>query len=80
MSPQPLRKPKDQETLWAAINQNLVQHVATDHCPFCMNQKEMGIDNFSKIPNGAPGIEHRVELMYSGCGGRRHGLYWRGFR
>ena len=64
MSP-PLRKLKDQEALWAAINQNLVQHVATDHCPFCMNQKEMGIDNFSKIPNGAPGVEHRVELMYS---------------
>jgi len=64
MSP-PLRKPKDQEALWAAINQNLVQHVATDHCPFCSNQKEMGIDNFSKIPNGAPGVEHRVELMYS---------------
>ena len=64
MSP-PLRKPKDQEALWAAINQNLVQHVATDHCPFCSDQKEMGIDNFSKIPNGAPGVEHRVELMFS---------------
>jgi len=64
MSP-PLRKAKDQQALWAAINQNLVQHVATDHCPFCSNQKEMGIDNFSKIPNGAPGIEHRMELMYS---------------
>ena len=64
MSP-PLRKPKDHEALWAAINQNLIQHVATDHCPFCLNQKEMGIDDFSKIPNGAPGIEHRVELMYS---------------
>lgn len=64
MSP-PLRKPKDQDALWAGIRQNLVQHVATDHCPFCMEQKEMGIDNFSKIPNGAPGVEHRVELMYS---------------
>jgi dihydropyrimidinase len=64
MSP-PLRKPKDQEALWAGINQNLVHHVATDHCPFCSDQKEMGIDNFSKIPNGAPGVEHRVELMYS---------------
>ncbi len=64
MSP-PLRKPKDQEALWAGINQGLVHHVATDHCPFCMEQKEMGIDNFSKIPNGAPGIENRVELLYS---------------
>jgi len=64
MSP-PLRKKKDQEALWAGINQNLVHHVATDHCPFCTDQKEMGIDNFSKIPNGAPGIENRFELMYS---------------
>jgi dihydropyrimidinase len=64
MSP-PLRKKKDQEALWAAINQNLVHHVATDHCPFCMDQKAMGKDNFSKIPNGAPGIENRFELLFS---------------
>lgn len=64
MSP-PLRKPKDQQALWAAIDQNLVHHVATDHCPFCLDQKQMGLDNFAKIPNGAPGIEHRLELMYS---------------
>jgi dihydropyrimidinase len=64
MSP-PLRKPKDQEALWAGIQQNLVHTVATDHCPFCMDQKKMGEKNFSKIPNGAPGIEDRMELMYS---------------
>jgi len=64
MSP-PLRKKKDQEALWSGIDQNIVHTVATDHCPFCMNQKEMGLDDFSKIPNGAPGVEHRVELMYS---------------
>lgn len=64
MSP-PLRKKKDREALWAGINQNLVHHVATDHCPFCMQQKEMGKDNFARIPNGAPGIEHRMELLYS---------------
>jgi dihydropyrimidinase len=64
MSP-PLRKKKDQQALWSGINQNLIHHVATDHCPFCMDQKKMGIDNFSKIPNGAPGIEHRMELLYS---------------
>ena len=64
MSP-PLRKKKDQEALWAGINQNLVHHVATDHCPFCMSQKEMGLDNFSKIPNGAGGVENRFELLYS---------------
>jgi dihydropyrimidinase len=61
----PLRKPKDQEALWHGINQGLVHHVATDHCPFCMAQKRMGEHDFSKIPNGAPGIENRVELLYS---------------
>lgn len=61
----PLRKPKDREALWQGINQNLVHTVATDHCPFCMDQKRMGQNDFSKIPNGAPGIEHRMELMYS---------------
>lgn len=64
MSP-PLRKPKDQEALWNGLKQGLVHVVATDHCPFCMNQKEMGKDDFSKIPNGAPGIENRMELLYS---------------
>ncbi len=64
MSP-PLRKKKDQLALWAGINQNLVDHVATDHCPFCMDQKAMGKANFSKIPNGAPGVENRFELLYS---------------
>lgn len=64
MSP-PLRKKADQEALWQGIEQNLIHTVATDHCPFCMAQKEMGKENFSKIPNGAPGVEHRMELMFS---------------
>ena len=64
MSP-PLRKPKDQKALWAGIEQGLVHTVATDHCPFCMDQKKMGEKDFSKIPNGAPGIENRMELMFS---------------
>ena len=64
MSP-PLRKKKDQNALWAGMNQNLVHTVATDHCPFCMDQKKMGLNDFSKIPNGAPGVEHRMELMFS---------------
>ena len=64
MSP-PLREPKDMETLWAGLNQGLVQVVATDHCPFTMEQKAMGKDDFSKIPNGHPAIEHRVELLFS---------------
>ena len=64
MSP-PLREKKDQETLWAGINQGLVQVVATDHCPFKWEQKLMGKDDFSKIPNGHPAIEHRMELLFS---------------
>lgn len=61
----PLRKPKDKEALWQGIRQDLVHVVATDHCPFCMDQKRMGENDFSKIPNGAPGIEHRMELLFS---------------
>lgn len=64
MSP-PLREKKDQQTLWAGINQGLVKIVATDHCPFKWEQKMMGKDDFSKIPNGHPAIEHRMELLYS---------------
>lgn len=64
MSP-PLREKKDQEALWAGIDQGLVQVVATDHCPFTWEQKQMGKDDFSKIPNGHPAIEHRVELLFS---------------
>lgn len=64
MSP-PLREKKDQETLWAGINQGLVKVVATDHCPFKWEQKLMGKDDFSKIPNGHPAIENRMELLYS---------------
>lgn len=64
MSP-PLRQKKDQETLWAGLRQGLVQVVGTDHCPFTWQQKRMGENDFSKIPNGHPAIEHRMELLYS---------------
>lgn len=64
MSP-PLRQKKDQEALWAGIRQGLVQVVGTDHCPFTWEQKMMGKDDFSKIPNGHPAIEHRMELLWS---------------
>ncbi|MEZ5009209.1 MAG: dihydropyrimidinase [Chitinophagales bacterium] len=64
MSP-PLREKKDQTALWSGINQGLVQVVGTDHCPFKWEQKLMGKDDFSKIPNGHPAIEHRMELMYT---------------
>jgi dihydropyrimidinase len=61
----PLRKPKDQTALWSGIQQGLIHTVATDHCPFCMEQKKMGENDFSKIPNGAPGVEDRMVLMFS---------------
>ena len=64
MSP-PLRQKKDQEALWAGLNQGLVQIVGTDHCPFNWEQKMMGKDDFSKIPNGHPAIENRMELLWS---------------
>jgi len=64
MSP-PLREKKDQQTLWAGINQGLVQVVATDHCPFMWEQKLLGKNDFSKIPNGHPAVENRMELLYS---------------
>jgi dihydropyrimidinase len=64
MSP-PLREKKDQATLWAGINQGLVQVLGTDHCPFMWEQKQMGKDDFSKIPNGHPAIEHRIDLLHS---------------
>jgi dihydropyrimidinase len=64
MSP-PLREKKDQAALWSAINQGTIQVVATDHCPFKWEQKKMGEKDFSKIPNGHPAIEHRMELLFS---------------
>jgi dihydropyrimidinase len=64
MSP-PLREKKDQATLWAGLNQGLVNVVGTDHCPFMWEQKLLGKDDFSKIPNGHPAVEHRMELLFS---------------
>ncbi|HHX19648.1 MAG TPA: dihydropyrimidinase [Clostridiaceae bacterium] len=65
MSP-PLRERRDQEALWQGLASGEIQFVGTDHCSFNFKgQKEMGRDDFSKIPNGAPGIELRMNLMYS---------------
>jgi len=63
----PLREKWHQEKLWQGLAQDALQVVSTDHCPFCLKeQKEMGKDDFTKIPNGGPGIEHRLSLIYSG--------------
>lgn len=63
MSP-PLRKPEDNEALWKALTDGTIQTVGTDHCPFTLEQKRTGINDFTKIPNGAGGIEHRLSLIY----------------
>jgi dihydropyrimidinase len=53
--------------LWQGLRTNDLSVVSTDHCPFCMkDQKEMGVGDFSKIPNGIGGVEHRVDLLYQG--------------
>jgi dihydropyrimidinase len=63
----PLREKWHQERLWEGLRQDQLQVVSTDHCPFCFKeQKELGKDDFTKIPNGGPGIEHRLSLVYSG--------------
>jgi dihydropyrimidinase len=66
MSP-PLRAKATQDLLWRGLAFNDLQAISTDHCPFCMKeQKTLGADDFSKIPNGAPGIETRMSLVYDG--------------
>jgi dihydropyrimidinase len=63
----PLREKWNQAELWKGLKTDDLQVVSTDHCPFCMKeQKELGLNDFSKIPNGAPGVEHRVPLIYNG--------------
>ena len=65
MSP-PLRKKEDINYLWEGLSSGDIQTVGTDHCSFNFKgQKDLGIDDFSKIPNGAPGVEHRLALLYT---------------
>jgi dihydropyrimidinase len=63
----PLRPAHHHEHLWRGLRNYDLQVVATDHCPFCMkDQKELGRHDFSKIPNGMPGVETRLHLLYEG--------------
>jgi dihydropyrimidinase len=65
----PLRSKAEghQHHMWQALRTNDIQMVSTDHCPFCMKgQKDMGLTDFSKIPNGIGSVEHRMDLMYQG--------------
>ncbi|MDD2634950.1 MAG: dihydropyrimidinase [Bacteroidales bacterium] len=61
----PLRKKADQDALWKAISNNTIQTLGTDHCPFNLNQKRFGLNDFTKIPNGAGSVEHRLELLFT---------------
>src|SRR5918996_5103798 len=63
----PLRPAEHQAVLWRGLRTDDLSVVSTDHCPFCFKgQKEMGIGDFSKIPNGLPGVEHRMDLLHQG--------------
>ena len=61
----PLREKKNQGPLWEALREDVLQVVSTDHCPFRFaDQKTLGVGNFTKIPNGGPGVENRMQLMF----------------
>jgi dihydropyrimidinase len=63
----PLRMREHQDSLWRGLRGNDLSVVSTDHCPFCFkDQKELGRSDFSKIPNGIPGVEHRMDLLHQG--------------
>ena len=72
MSP-PLRDKRNQAALWRALERGLIDTVGTDHCPFDTGQKLLGANAFTQIPNGIPGLEERVNLMYT-YGVQRGGL------
>ena len=61
----PLRERRNQPKLWEGLRSDHLQVVSTDHCPFCFaDQKALGKDDFTKIPNGGPGIENRLQLLH----------------
>lgn len=63
----PLREKHNCGELWKGLKMDDLQVISTDHCPFCMKeQKELGVGDFTRIPNGAPGVENRLPLIYNG--------------
>lgn len=61
----PLREKRNQQPLWEALRDDVLQVISTDHCPFRFaDQKALGLGDFTKIPNGGPGIENRMQLAY----------------
>ena len=62
-----LREKWNQDELWQGLKFRDLETIATDHCPFCFKeQKELGLESFTKIPNGAPGLENRMSLIFNG--------------
>lgn len=61
----PLRKPEDKRMLWHALHENRLDTISTDHCSFTMEQKRAGLADFTRIPNGMPGVETRAILTYT---------------
>lgn len=62
-----LREKWNQDKLWRGLQFGDLQSISTDHCPFCFkDQKALGINDFSQIPNGAPGVENRMSLVFNG--------------
>ena len=61
----PLRKKEDSQCLWKALADGTIQTVSTDHCSFTTEQKKLGMDDFTKIPGGMPGVETRGTLLYT---------------
>lgn len=60
-----LREKWNQDSLWQGLKFRDLETIGTDHCPFCFKgQKELGRESFTKIPNGAPGIENRMSVIY----------------
>src|SRR6266513_5593110 len=71
----PMRRLADNEALWLGLQRHELKVVSTDHAPFKFaGQKELGLHDFTKIPNGLPGVEHRVILMYEGVRTGKLGL------
>ncbi len=73
----PIRPAGHQEALWDGLKAGILEVVSTDHCPFhTIGQKEMGREDFRRIPNGAAGVEHRMALLYTfGVGAGRLDLF-----
>src|SRR6266446_10680099 len=71
----PMRSDADKEALWVGLQRRELQVVSTDHAPFNYHgQKELGLHDFTKIPNGLPGVEHRLILLYNGVREGKFGL------